>query len=148
MKSNFREELVICHTNKPFNCNLRKARQSGKGTSRTELGCPEETFTVEIWIFGDFLTVQWLRSHPSATGSEGSIPGQGTKILHAVHAAKKWNMNIWNHGACSHYPLNLLPTTIPSCWFSFQHPTWFIKMERGNNIYKSIEVWEIHHLWK
>ena len=53
------------------------------------------------------------------------------------HAAKKWNTNTWNHGTCSHYPLNLLPTTIPPCWLSFQHPTWFIKMERGTTFKKA-----------
>ena len=53
------------------------------------------------------------------------------------HAGKKWNANTWNHGACSHYTLNLLPTTIPPCWFSFQHPTWFIKMERGTTFTKA-----------
>ena len=31
--------------------------------------------------------VQWLRLHTPNTGGMGSIPGQGTKILHA--AAKK-----------------------------------------------------------
>ena len=39
---------------------------------------------------GTSLAVQWLRLHtPSAEGT-GSIPGQGTKILHAVwHGQKK-----------------------------------------------------------
>ena len=28
--------------------------------------------------------VQWLRLHASTTGGTGSIPGRGTKILHAA----------------------------------------------------------------
>ena len=30
------------------------------------------------------LVVQWLRLHAYASGDLGSIPGQGTKILHVV----------------------------------------------------------------
>ena len=30
------------------------------------------------------LVVQWLRFHAYASGDLGSIPGQGTKILHVV----------------------------------------------------------------
>ena len=32
---------------------------------------------------------QWLRLHASTAGGKSSIPGQGAKILYAVHAAKK-----------------------------------------------------------
>ena len=32
---------------------------------------------------GTSLAVQWLRLHASTAGDTGSIPGQGTKILHA-----------------------------------------------------------------
>ena len=38
---------------------------------------------------GNLLAVQWLRSHASSAGVSGSIPGQGTKIPHACHLAKK-----------------------------------------------------------
>ena len=33
---------------------------------------------------GTSLVAQWLRLRVSAAGCEGSIPGQGTKILHAA----------------------------------------------------------------
>ena len=33
--------------------------------------------------------VQWLRVHASTAGGMGSIPGQGTKILHAAQCEKK-----------------------------------------------------------
>ena len=32
---------------------------------------------------GTSLAIQWLRLCASTAGSEGSIPGRGTKILHA-----------------------------------------------------------------
>ena len=32
---------------------------------------------------------QWLRLHAPSAGGMGSIPGQETKVLHAMHAAKK-----------------------------------------------------------
>ena len=38
---------------------------------------------------GNSLALQWLRSHASSAGVSGSIPGQGTKIPHACHLAKK-----------------------------------------------------------
>ena len=38
---------------------------------------------------GTPLAVQWLRLHASIAGGKSSVPGQGAKILHAVHAAKK-----------------------------------------------------------
>ena len=39
---------------------------------------------------GTFPVVQWLRLHASTAGGVGSIPGQGTKILHTVqHGQKK-----------------------------------------------------------
>ena len=33
---------------------------------------------------GTFLAVQWLRFYASSSGGTGSVPGQGTKIPHAV----------------------------------------------------------------
>ena len=46
------------------------------------------------WIFsGNSLTVQWLRHCASTAGGIGSIPGQWTKIPHAVgHGQKRHNI--------------------------------------------------------
>ena len=38
---------------------------------------------------GTSLVVQWLGLHPSTTRGMGSIPGWGTKILHAMQQKKK-----------------------------------------------------------
>ena len=38
---------------------------------------------------GDFLTVQWLRLRASTAGGAGLIPGQGTKIPHAMQSKKE-----------------------------------------------------------
>ena len=35
------------------------------------------------------LVVQWLRLHTSNAGGTGSIPGQGTKIVHAAQHGQK-----------------------------------------------------------
>ena len=41
---------------------------------------------------GTFLVVQWLRLRVPTVGGMGLIPGQGTKILHAVqHGQKTYN---------------------------------------------------------
>ena len=45
----------------------------------------------QIWGLGTSLVVQWLRFHVSTAGGEGSIPGQGTKILHAIQCGPKFN---------------------------------------------------------
>ena len=48
------------------------------------------------------LVVQWLGLHASTAGGTGSIPGWGTKILHAEQSGqkkKKWNGNF--HGLIS-----------------------------------------------
>ena len=43
------------------------------------------TITTNIKInYGTSLVVQWLRLRASTAGGMGSIPGQGTKILHAM----------------------------------------------------------------
>ena len=39
--------------------------------------------------FGTPLAVQWLRHHASTAGGTGSIPGWGTKILHATGSRPK-----------------------------------------------------------
>ena len=41
------------------------------------------------WSGGTSLAFQWLRLLTSNAGSVDSIPGQGTKIPHAVHAAER-----------------------------------------------------------
>ena len=38
---------------------------------------------------GTSLVVQWLRLHASIAGGTGSIPGRGTKILHAMWYGQK-----------------------------------------------------------
>ena len=38
---------------------------------------------------GTSLVVQWLRICTSTAGGIGSIPGQGTKILHAMQCSEK-----------------------------------------------------------
>ena len=43
-------------------------------------------------LLGLPLVVQWLRLHASNAGAAGSIPGQGTRILHAVQHIKKVNI--------------------------------------------------------
>ena len=40
----------------------------------------------------DFLAVQWLKLWASTAGDTGSIPGRGTKILHASWPKKKPNL--------------------------------------------------------
>ena len=53
--------------------------------SRIQNTC-ESKWTIQ----GTSVAVQWLRFCPSNAGSAGSIPGQGTKIPHAVwHGQKK-----------------------------------------------------------
>ena len=42
---------------------------------------------------GISLLVQWLRLHASTTGDAGSIPDQGTEILHAAQHGPKTNKN-------------------------------------------------------
>ena len=39
---------------------------------------------------GTSLVVQWIRLQASNSGGMGSIPGQGTKILHAVFHSEKF----------------------------------------------------------
>ena len=40
-------------------------------------------------VRGNSLAVQWLGLHASTAGGMGSIPAQGTKILHAEWHSKK-----------------------------------------------------------
>ena len=40
-------------------------------------------------LLGLPVVAQWLRLHASNAGAAGSIPGQGTRILHALGATKK-----------------------------------------------------------
>ena len=49
---------------------------------------------------GTSLVVQWFGFHTATVGDIGSIPGQGTKILHATwHSQKCNNNNIKKAGA-------------------------------------------------
>ena len=45
--------------------------------------------TKKLGILGTSLVVQWLRLHASKAVGIGSIPGQGTKIPHAVQPRKE-----------------------------------------------------------
>ena len=38
---------------------------------------------------GNSLAIQWLRRHASTAGDTGSMPGQGTKILHVMQRGQK-----------------------------------------------------------
>ena len=42
---------------------------------------------------GTSLVVQWLVQHTTTAGGMGSIPGLGTKILHATCVGKKKKVN-------------------------------------------------------
>ena len=53
--------------------------------------------------FGTSLAVQWLRLCAFTAGSEGSIPGQGTKILKPLVMAKTVKKKY------RHMPLHFLP---------------------------------------
>ena len=46
-----------------------------------------ERDAVKWW---DFLVVQWLLLPASTAGGMVSVPGQGTKVSHAVGPRKKW----------------------------------------------------------
>ena len=63
---------------------------------------------------GTSLVVQWLRLQASNAGSANSIPGQGTKIPHAVHPGqKKLFLNLGPRISCSDgsttFPILKLP---------------------------------------
>jgi len=46
---------------------------------------------------GTSLVVQWLRLHASNARDMGSIPGQGTKIPHAMHRSQEDNFFLIVH---------------------------------------------------
>ena len=54
-------------------------------------------------VVGTSLVAQWLRLCASTVGGMGSIPGGGTKILHAVQRSHK-QTNKQNRGHHSGYP--------------------------------------------
>ena len=59
------------------------------------------------------MAVQWARLHAPNTEGTGSIPGQGTKILHATWCSQKWkqtNKQIWK---ALHLPPLLVCVEIP-----------------------------------
>ena len=43
---------------------------------------------LKMLIWGNSLASRWLRLYPSTAGIEGSIPGQGAKIPHAIQPKK------------------------------------------------------------
>ena len=50
-------------------------------------------WSLKLPLLGTFLVVQWLRLHASTAGGMGSIPGWGTKMLHALQCGKKKKKN-------------------------------------------------------
>lgn len=46
-------------------------------------------YTLRWVVLGNFLVVQLLGLHLSITGATGSVPGKGTKILHAARPGQK-----------------------------------------------------------
>ena len=46
-------------------------------------------YTLKWVVLGNFLVVQLLGLHLSITGATGSVPGKGTKILHAAWPGQK-----------------------------------------------------------
>ena len=53
-----------------------------------------DTLSVKLQFICTSLVVQWIRLHASTVGHVGSIPGWGTKILHAVWHSQKIKNNI------------------------------------------------------
>ena len=51
--------------------------------------------------------VLWLRLHASTVGGMGSIPGQGTKILHAMQHGQGKTKRKKNHKRNTHIPSQL-----------------------------------------
>ena len=51
------------------------------------------TFINKVCRVETSLVVQWLRLWTSNAGDEGSIPGQGIKILHAARSDQKKEKN-------------------------------------------------------
>ena len=63
-----------------------------KNLSKNRCWFLEAFFHVRKWEKGQTsLMVQWLGLHASTTGDEGSVPGLGTKILHAVWCGQNNN---------------------------------------------------------
>ena len=63
---------------------------------KTSIPAPQTTKKIRVLFepnssLGTSLVVQWLRLHTSTANSTGSIPGQGTKIPHAVLCNQKEN---------------------------------------------------------
>ena len=81
----YSSELLGSQTKAP---SLAVGRRVQPGTA---LGQAEDIFegVDKEGASGTFLAVQWLRLCASTAGDAGSIPGQGTKILHAAQTAKE-----------------------------------------------------------
>lgn len=97
---------------------------------------------------GTSLAVVWLWLCTSTTGGVGSIPGLGTKILHAPHHEKKQNMgnkikytgfNI-NKVGSSHSPFSFVSLSFPSFYFS----SWMIM---SYNCWLKHRCRHIHCVW-
>ena len=60
---------------------------------------------IEIEIQGTSQAVQWLRLRASTAGGTGSIPGEGTRILHAAQCGqkKKKKRNTYNKIMCHRF---------------------------------------------
>ena len=67
-------------------CQLSLSSDLGTGSGTQELSARGALLDslIKIKPSGTSLVVQWLRLHASNAGGTGSIPGQGTKIPHAV----------------------------------------------------------------
>ena len=51
---------------------------------------------------GTSLVIQWLGFHTATIGDTGSIPGQGTNILHATWSSQKRNNNNIKKAGATH----------------------------------------------
>ena len=56
--------------------------------------CPDHFSSQKQYKLGTFLAVWWGRLHAS---NQGSVPGQGVKIPHTVHMAKKTHTHTHTH---------------------------------------------------
>ena len=66
-----------------------------KNLSKNRYWFLETFFHVRKWEKGQIsLVVQWLGLHASTTGDGGSIPGLGTKMLHAMWGGQNNNKKI------------------------------------------------------
>ena len=73
-----------------FKARSGQSRQSFPQPTESSAGSREGgEATLRAGILGTSLAVQWLGLGASPAGGTGSIPGRGTKILHAVQRGQK-----------------------------------------------------------